>query len=73
MIAIQYFSNDHNNRERRLRRRAQKDDLILIKSRRRDRRTPDFGKYWLHDMRNRVIVGDYDGARLDDIEHYLTS
>ena len=73
MITTQHFLSDHRNRERRLRRRARKDDLILIKSRRRDRRAPDFGKYWLHDMHNRVLVGDYDGARLDDIEHYLST
>jgi hypothetical protein len=58
---------------------AQRQGLVLHKSRTRDPRATDYGKYWLVDARTRFVVfgepaGEWRGNRadLDDIEHYLT-
>lgn len=61
-------------RENRVRRMAERQGLILRKSRRRDRRAWDFGSYWLIDAdRNALVFPDVHGGSLEDIERYLTS
>jgi hypothetical protein len=58
-------------RELRLRRMAERQGLALHKSRRRDPRAIDYGRYWLVDVRTNVLVGP-ETRDLDDIERYLT-
>jgi hypothetical protein len=58
-------------RELRLRRMAKRQGLALHKSRRRDPRAIDYGRYWLVDVRTNVLVGP-ETRDLDDIERYLT-
>jgi hypothetical protein len=61
-------------REKRVRRMAERQGLILRKSRRRDRRAWDFGSYWLMDAdRNALVFPDVHGGSLEDMERYLTS
>jgi hypothetical protein len=55
-------------RERRLRRMAERQGLALTKSRRRDPRALDYGRYRL--VRGRTTV--LDTRALDDVEAYLT-
>lgn len=64
---------DEKVRENRLRRKAERQDLRLVKSRRRDPDATDFGTYWL------VPEGDSDDssrrgpfADLDEVEAALT-
>jgi hypothetical protein len=65
-------------KENRLRRAAERQGLRLVKSRRRDPRALDFGKYMLVDVQtNGVVYGLISGgsqmvADLDDIEAYLS-
>jgi len=67
--------DDDKVRENRLRRMAQRQGLRLEKSRRRDRRALDYGRYWLvrHDGDSRRMVGPEQGMTLDDAEKALTS
>jgi hypothetical protein len=64
-------------RENRLRRAAERQGLRLVKSRRRDPRSIDYGKYMLLDVQtNGVVYGLIPGgstmaADLDDVEAYL--
>jgi hypothetical protein len=62
-------------RENRLRRAAERQGLRLVKSRRRDPRAFDYGKYMLVDSESNAIVhglvAGHIGAGLDDIEAYL--
>ncbi len=62
-------------RENRIRRMAERQGLILAKSRRRDHMALDYGKYALVNDSNCVVYGSascgYD-ADLDDIEEFLT-
>ena len=63
-------------RENRLRRMAKRQGLMLQRSRRRDPRAVDYGRYILADARiNGIVFGSgpngFD-ATLDDIEDYLT-
>jgi hypothetical protein len=58
-------------RELRLRRMAGRQGLALHKSRRRDPRALDFGKYWLTNAETNVRVGP-ETRDLDEIERYLT-
>jgi hypothetical protein len=58
-------------RENRLRRAAKRQGLVLTKSRRRDPRATDYGRYWLTDRNNRGIGSSTDGYTLDEIEQYL--
>ena len=60
-------------RENRLRRLADRQDLRLIKSRRRDVRAVDFGVYWLADTHTNGIVTASNGIDLDDVDAYLTT
>jgi len=57
-------------REIRLRRMAERQGLRLSRSRRRDVRALDYGKYWLH--RGDEAVTPAEGMTLDEIEDYLT-
>ncbi len=60
--------------EKRLRRWANKRGLTLRKSRRRDPRLCNYGRYWLVDnLSNVIVAGCSNGGRLDEIEAYLTS
>jgi hypothetical protein len=60
-------------RENRLRRVAARRGLRLAKSRRRDERALDFGRYWLIDNRTgTVIAGGQWGVSLDEIEEELS-
>jgi hypothetical protein len=62
-------------RENRLRRMAERRGLQLVKSRRRDPRSLEFGTYGLLDpFRNAWIFCDQErgyGKTLDEIEEYL--
>lgn len=58
-------------RENRLRRMAERQGLILVKSRRRDPLAVDFGLYWITD-RNRMIQTPEQGMDLDDVEAWLS-
>lgn len=59
-------------RENRLRRKAERRGLKLVKSRRRDPGALDFNQWWVVDLRRDVVVfgGDY-GETIDDVENYL--
>lgn len=74
---------DEERRDRallkRLRRKAASQDLTVVKSRRRDRRFADYGRYWLvevqapgGDWRSRwVVAGGNFGLSLDELERAL--
>lgn len=57
------------NRVARLRRVARKRELYLFKSRCRTRLDPSYGRYFIHDLRDRVVLAN---ATLDEVEKYLT-
>lgn len=68
-------------RENRLRRMATRQGLRLEKSRRRDTRALDYGRYWLIEgprpgngnwHSRAAVVGGEHGASLDEIEEALT-
>jgi hypothetical protein len=60
-------------REDRLRRMADRQGLILHKSRRRDPRALDYGRYKLLDANTRFVKGGGDhGMTLDEVERFLT-
>lgn len=63
-------------RETRLRRMADRQGLQLHKSRRRDARALDYGRYILVDLTTSAAVGAGTVGRpaftLDDVEAYLT-
>lgn len=59
-------------RENRLRRMAERQGLVMRKSRRRDPRAVDYGLYWLSDANTNTLVTDERGLNLDEIEAYLT-
>ena len=68
---------DDKVRENRVRRMAERQDLRLVKTRRRDPRASDFSKFMLVDpSTNAVVVGTAATGRpewdLDDVERYLT-
>lgn len=56
-------------REIRLRRMAERQGLTLSRSRRRDPRALDFGKYWLR--KGDQLVTAEDGISMDEVEAYL--
>jgi hypothetical protein len=63
--------------ENRVRRLAERQELVLVKSRRRDPGAPDFGVYWLSDRTTKARIypsgaPDY-GLSLREIEHWLTT
>ena len=57
-------------KENRLRRTAERRGLQLTKSRRRDPRALDFGKYWLSDASS-ALVSPEQGMNLDEVETFL--
>ncbi len=60
-------------RENRLRRLAQRQGLMLQKSRRRDPSALDYGRWFIVDQdTNGLVAGDQLGITLDDVEAYLT-
>lgn len=64
------MDNAEKTRETRLRRAAQRQGLILTRSRRRDLRALDYGLYWLTDPRG-VLMTAEAGTPLDQIERRL--
>lgn len=63
-------------RENRLRRMADRQGLKLLKSRSRDPRAIDYGRFMIADkFRNVAVAGELRSPRalsLDDVEKYLT-
>ncbi len=57
-------------RENRLRRVAARQDLRLLKARRKDPRAVDYGTYMLVDQMNVIVAGER--MSIDDVERYLT-
>lgn len=60
--------------ENRLRRAAQRQGLILRKSRRRDRRAVDYGVYFVADAERNILdqrVDQRNGLTLDEVEALL--
>jgi hypothetical protein len=61
-------------RENRLRRMAKRQRLALQKSRRRDSRAHDYGRYWLlSSTDNTIAAGGASGLTLDEVEGFLSS
>ena len=56
-------------REIRLRRMAERQGLTLSRSRRRDPRALDYGKYWLR--KGDQLVTTEEGISMDEVEAYL--
>ena len=67
---------DDKVRENRLRRAADRQGLILVKSRRRDPRALDYGTFGLVDSRTGAVVAQGSergfGLTLDQVEDYVT-
>lgn len=71
------MGEDEKVRENRLRRMAERQDVALVKSRRRDPRASDYGMYMIVDPNtNGIIAGTAATGRpnftLDDVEAWLT-
>ena len=64
------MEQDEKVRENRARRAAERQGLRLTRSRRRDVRALDYGKYWLY--RGDEAVTPAEGVGIDEIEAYLT-
>jgi hypothetical protein len=61
-------------RENRLRRMAERQGLVLRKSRRRDPRAVDYGMFWLVDAAtNALVAGGQFGMNIDSVEEWLTT
>jgi len=58
-------------RENRLRRAAGRQGLRLIKSRRRDSRAVDYGRYWISGENRALLTSEY-GVTLDEVEEFLS-
>jgi hypothetical protein len=58
-------------RENRLRRMAARQGLSLTKTRRRDRRALDYGRWRIADASGAVVAGGED-LTADEVEAYLT-
>lgn len=74
------MSDEDKIRENRLRRAAQRQGLIVTKSRRRDPRASDYGVYYVSqvtapggDWRSRFLLTAETGISLDEVEGFLTS
>jgi hypothetical protein len=68
MTAVEH---DDKIRENRLRRMAARQGLRVTKSRRRDPRALDYGKWRVVDARN-MLQGPEQGMTLDELERFLT-
>jgi hypothetical protein len=65
---------EEKSRENRSRRMAERQGLTIRKSRRRDPRAVDFGKYWVYEAATDVLVaGGTSGLDLDGVENWLTT
>jgi hypothetical protein len=65
---------DDKIRENRIRRMAERQGLTIRKSRRRDPRAVDYGKYWVFEAATDVLVaGGQPGLNLDGVEDWLTT
>lgn len=61
-------------RENRLRRAAKRQGLKIVKSRRRDPRALDYGRFMIVDQDNRVVAGELSagqGLTIDQVEEFL--
>ncbi len=59
-------------RENRLRRMAERQGLTLTKSRRRDQRALDYGRWHIIEAATGNVVIGGDGFTTDEVEAYLT-
>lgn len=59
-------------RENRLRRMAERQGLALTKSRRRDRRALDYGRWHITEVTTGNVIIGGDGFTTDEVEAYLT-
>ncbi len=64
------MATDDKVRENRMRRTADRQGLMLSRSRRRDPLALDYGVYWLAD-RDRHLVSPEQGMSLDEVEAFL--
>lgn len=63
---------DAKVRENRLRRMAERQGYQLMKSRRRDPRAADFGRFYILDpTTNGLVIGGQFGAHIDDVDAFL--
>ncbi len=58
-------------RENRLRRAADRQRLRIVKSRRRDPRAVDYGKFWVYKTDDELIFGGNTGATVSELEAFL--
>ena len=73
------MDQETKTREARLRRAAERQGMILHRSRRRDLRALAYGRYWLEDTIARTVhgagergrVGDLPGLSMDEVEKIL--
>lgn len=63
---------DEKIRENRLRRMAERQGLALNKSRRRDQRALDYGRWHIVDAASGDVIVGGDGMTTDEVEAYLT-
>lgn len=64
----------NNVRENRLRRAAERQGFRLVKSRRRDPRALDYGRFMIVDRDNRAVAGELNtgrGLTIDQVESFL--
>ncbi|WP_431881545.1 hypothetical protein [Micromonospora chalcea] len=64
------MSTNEKVRENRLRRSAARQGLTLTRSRRRDPRAVDFGRYWLASSDGEIQC-DPEGLTIDQVEERL--
>jgi len=64
-------SDEGKVRDNRLRRAAERQGLTVRKTRRRDPRALNYGRYWLQ-RGDEVVIGGSEGVSVDEIEAYLT-
>jgi hypothetical protein len=81
-ITRRFTVSEEKVRENRIRRAAERQGLRLVKSRRRDPRAIDYGRYWLvlaegvqtadlSDDRRNLVAGPRTGYSIDEIEALL--
>ena len=58
-------------RENRLRRVAERQRLRIVKSRRRDSRAVDYGRFWVYKPGDELILGGDTGVSLGELEAFL--
>ena len=65
------MNNSESIREQRLRRMAERQGYRLNRSKRRDPRAYDHGKYFVTDIFTNVLQTDERGMTLDQVEDWL--